>query len=282
MSQENVEVVRAMWAAYARGDFEASLGAYTEDTIWDDTHYRPDGAVHLGRDALVDVVRTWRAAWDDYDIEAEEVLDAGDDRVAVVLRETGRGKGGGVEMANRWGQVTTLRSRQIVHTMVYRRPEEALEAVGLPERAMSQENVETARKAYEAFNRGEVEAVVEILDPAVVWWPAEDEPVTDPHLGHDGYRALISEARELVPDLQVHVEEVFAVGHRVVSHLHFWGRGRDSGVPIEIRETHVARFHDGKVVEVREYRDKTEALEAVGLSFNRRVERRDARRSPAK
>jgi ketosteroid isomerase-like protein len=133
MSQENVEVVRAMWAAYGRGDFEASLGAYTEDTIWDDTHYRPDGAVHLGRDALVDVVRTWRAAWDDYDLEAEEVLDAGDDRVAVVLRETGRGTGGGVEMTNRWGQVTTLRSGQIVHTMVYRRPEEALEAVGLSE-----------------------------------------------------------------------------------------------------------------------------------------------------
>jgi len=131
MSRENVEVVRAMWAAYARGDFEASLGTYTEDTVWDDTLYRPDGAVHLGRDALVEVVRTWRAAWDDYDIEAEQVLDAGDDRVAVVLWEAGRGKGGGVELTNRFGLVTTLRRGQIVHTMVYRAPEEALEAVGL-------------------------------------------------------------------------------------------------------------------------------------------------------
>ena len=131
MSRENVEVVRAMWAPYARGDFEASLGAYAEDTVWDDTRYRPDGAVHLGRDALVDLVRTWRAAWEDYDIEVEEVLDAGDDRVAVVLLETGRGKGGGVEVTNRWGQVMTVRGGQIVHTMVYRAPEEALEAVGL-------------------------------------------------------------------------------------------------------------------------------------------------------
>ncbi len=131
MSRENVEVVRAMWAAYARDDFEASLDAYTEDTVWDDTRYRPDGAVHLGRDALVDVVRTWRAAWDEYDIEAEEVLDAGGDRVAAVLRETGRGKGGGVELTNRFAQVATLRGGQIVHTMVFRAPEEALEAAGL-------------------------------------------------------------------------------------------------------------------------------------------------------
>ena len=133
MSQENVEVVRAMWAAYARGDFEASLEAYTEDTVWDDTRYRPDGAVHLGRDALVGLVRSWRGAWENYEVEAEQLLDAGDDRVVVLLRETGRGKRGGVELTNRWGQVTTVRDGKIAHTLVYRVPEEALKAVGLSE-----------------------------------------------------------------------------------------------------------------------------------------------------
>ena len=133
MSRENVEVVREMWAAYARGDFQASLEAYTEDTVFDDTRYRPDGAVHLGRDALSDLVRTWRGAWEDYKAEAEQVLDAGGDRVAVLLRETGRGKGGGVELTNRWGNVLTVRDGKIVHTMVYRTPEEALDAVGLRE-----------------------------------------------------------------------------------------------------------------------------------------------------
>ena len=133
MSRENVEVVRAMWAAYARGDLEASLGAYPEDTVWDDTRYRPDGAVHVGHDALVEVVRSWRAAWEHYDLETEDVFDAGGDRVAVVLRETGRGKGGGVELTNRWGVVMTVRSGKIAQTVVYRTPEDALEAVGLRE-----------------------------------------------------------------------------------------------------------------------------------------------------
>jgi ketosteroid isomerase-like protein len=133
MSEENVQVVTASWAAYARGDYEASLGAYAENTVWDDTQYRPDGAVHRGHRALVDVVRTWRGAWNRYEIEAEDVLDAGGDRVAVVLRETGEGKGGGIELTNRWGVVMTLRDGKIVHTVVYRTPEEALEAAGLSE-----------------------------------------------------------------------------------------------------------------------------------------------------
>ena len=110
--------MRATWAAYASGDYGALLGAYAEDTGWDDTRYRPDGAVHLGHGALAELARTWRGTWERYDIEAEEVLDAGGDRVAVVLRETGAGKGGGVELTNRWGIVVTVRDGKIVHTIV--------------------------------------------------------------------------------------------------------------------------------------------------------------------
>jgi ketosteroid isomerase-like protein len=133
MSQENVEIVRAMWAAWANGDYDHSLEAFAEDSVWDDTRFRPDGAVHHGLRALVDVSRTWRETWERYDIKAEEVLDVGDDRVAVVLRETGEGKGGGVAVTNRWGVVATVRARKIVHTMVYPTPEEVFEAVGLRE-----------------------------------------------------------------------------------------------------------------------------------------------------
>ena len=131
MPRENVDIVRASWAAYAAGDYTASLSAYAEDTVWDDTRYRPDGAVHVGRDALVNVVRTWQGTWDRLEVEVEDVLDAGGNRVAVAARETGAGKGGGVQLTNRWGAVVTVRDGKIAHTMVYREPEEALAAVGL-------------------------------------------------------------------------------------------------------------------------------------------------------
>ena len=131
---------------------------------------------------------------------------------------------------------------------------------------MSQENVQVIREGYDAFNRGNTEGVVATLDPDIEWWPAADEPITQPYRGHEGYRSLVAEIRDYVPDLQAEIEEVFAVADRVVTCVRFWGRGRDSGVPVEIRETNVARFRDGKIVEVREYREKAEALEAVGLA----------------
>ena len=131
MSRENVEVVRASWTAYAREDFDACLSMYADDTVWDDTRYRPDGAVHRGRDALVELVLAWRGAFDRYTVEVEEVVGCDGDRVAVAARETGRGRAGGVEMTNRWGVVATVRSGLIAHTTVYRTPEEAFQAAGL-------------------------------------------------------------------------------------------------------------------------------------------------------
>ena len=130
---------------------------------------------------------------------------------------------------------------------------------------MSQEVLKMVRAGYEAFNRGDIEAALAPLHPDIEWWPAADEPITDPYRGHDGYRRLVAGIREAVPDLQIEVEELFVAGGRVVACLRFWGRGRDSGAPVEIRETHVTRLRDGKVIEVREYREKDEALEAAGL-----------------
>jgi uncharacterized protein len=130
---------------------------------------------------------------------------------------------------------------------------------------MSQEVLKMVRAGYEAFNRGDMEAALAPLHPDIEWWPAADEPITDPYRGHDGYRSLVAGIREAVPDLQVEVEELFVAGDRVVVCLRFSGRGRDSGVPVEIRETHVARLRDGKVIELREYREKDAALQAAGL-----------------
>ena len=112
------------------------------------------------------------------------------------------------------------------------------------------------RAGYDAFNRGDMEAALAPLDPSIEWWPASDEPITRPYRGHDGYRRLVAEAREVVPDIQTEIEELFVVEDRVVVCVRFWGRGRDSGAPVEIRETHVARLRDGKIVELREYREK--------------------------
>src|SRR5438105_10029572 len=98
--------------------------------------------------------------------------------------------------------------------------------------------LQIVRDSYDTFNRGDVEAALSALAPSIEWWPAADEPETEPYRGHDGYRRLVATVHEVVRDLRVEVEELSAVGDRVVACVRFWGEGRASGVPVEVRETH--------------------------------------------
>jgi ketosteroid isomerase-like protein len=132
MSQENIEIVRTVFDATNRGDWDTVLAAYSPDTEWDDRDLRPEGAVYEGIDAMRAEMRAWFGTWSNYHQEIEQLLDAGDD-VVVVLSESGVGKGSGATMGQRIGVVVTVRGGLIARTRLYRDPTQALEAVGLSE-----------------------------------------------------------------------------------------------------------------------------------------------------
>ena len=131
---------------------------------------------------------------------------------------------------------------------------------------MSQENVELVRCRFDAFNRGDLAAMIELTDPAAVWWDRADDPYAGaPHRGRD---ACMRHLQELLQDaeLQAEPQEFIDAGDRVVVGVRLVGHGRSSGVPFEEFEFHVFTLRMGKVTETHEYRDRAEALEAVGLS----------------
>ena len=130
---------------------------------------------------------------------------------------------------------------------------------------MSQENVEIVKRAVAAFEQG-LDAALPFYDPEVTWEEAEDEPDGETYQGHDGLRALLR--KWLVPfdDLRVEPEEFIEAGEAVVMPYRFRGRERSSGRDITGPETWVFWLRDGRIREVREYRHKGEALEALGLS----------------
>jgi ketosteroid isomerase-like protein len=130
MSQANVEIVRTVFDAVNRGEWDTVLAAYSQDTEWDDRDLRPEGAVHHGIDAMRQEMRAWFGTWSNYWQEIEQIRSAGE-QVVVVLRESGEGKGSGAVMDQRIGAVITVRDGLIVRTRLYRDPAEALEAVGL-------------------------------------------------------------------------------------------------------------------------------------------------------
>jgi ketosteroid isomerase-like protein len=68
MSQENVEVVRRMWEAFLRRDFDQALAAFHPDIEWDGTNL-PDGTIARGHQAIVEHSARWFGMWEDWAIE---------------------------------------------------------------------------------------------------------------------------------------------------------------------------------------------------------------------
>ena len=129
MSDENVAVVRDMWEAFLRNDLEASLAAFDPDVEWDGTNL-PDGKVSHGLDAVVEHTTRWAAMWQTWEVELEEVLDAGGDQVIVFIREQGRSEVG-LQVNERHSELYLVRGGKIVYRKGFSDADEALIEAGL-------------------------------------------------------------------------------------------------------------------------------------------------------
>jgi ketosteroid isomerase-like protein len=130
---------------------------------------------------------------------------------------------------------------------------------------MSQENVEVVREHNEAINRAADQAAVALHDPDSVWHARADEPDAQPHHGHESIQGLIASWRAMFPDIRVEVEEYIDAGDHVIVPSKLCGEGAGSGVAVDAPYTFVFKLRNQKILEVREYHTKAEALEAVGL-----------------
>ena len=129
MSQENVELVRSFYQA---GDPSRFFDLLSEDVELDFSAYPvPDSRVVRGKDAAIDWSRRWWGTWDEYVLEANEIIDAGKDRVVVLQREHGRGKGSGAQLERRWPVVYIIRTGKVARFQPFKTREQALEAAGL-------------------------------------------------------------------------------------------------------------------------------------------------------
>src|SRR5271165_6868534 len=125
---------------------------------------------------------------------------------------------------------------------------------------MSQENVAIIGRAYEAWDRRDIAAVLAACDPDIEWWEREDVPDPAVHRGLDAVGARFAELDGVWTGLSLEPQEFTDAGDFVVVIFCLRGRGRASGVPIEETEVQAFRLRTGRIVELREYRDKDEAL----------------------
>ena len=135
MSQENVEIVRSIYAAWERGNFD--------ETHWVDPNIdcqfigdTPAAGASKGMDGLASAWREWLSAWQDFRVEADEYRGLDGERVLALCRFAGRGKTSGLEIGEVWTEgasVFRIREGKVTELLLYTDYQRALADLGLSE-----------------------------------------------------------------------------------------------------------------------------------------------------
>ena len=100
MSEVSETLVREAWDAYNRGDIPGTIAFFDHDRL---TVYAPptmaNAGTYHGIDGFVEWITSWNEAWDRFHTEILELEQMGDDRVLTKMRQSGVGRGSGIEIA---------------------------------------------------------------------------------------------------------------------------------------------------------------------------------------
>jgi ketosteroid isomerase-like protein len=132
---------------------------------------------------------------------------------------------------------------------------------------MSDENVELVRQGYEAWNRGDLEWLLDHFTADSEFRTAQALPDTDAvYRGREGFREFWNTVREPWETFQMEVERLEPIGDdRVLALLWFHGIGRQ-GVEVTRKFAHLVTIEDRMVSQFVNFAEWQEALEAAGLS----------------
>src|SRR5271165_2921451 len=99
---------------------------------------------------------------------------------------------------------------------------------------MSQENVEIAERAMDAFNRRDLDAYDDLFTQDFEWFPALPSTVEgDGYLGREGIAKYFGEISDTWEEFRVIAEEYRELGSRALMLARIEGRGKGSGVEVD-------------------------------------------------
>jgi ketosteroid isomerase-like protein len=134
MSQENVDVVRRIYAEWETGNFLAALPLLDQEVTFET--FMPDSdqmVVAHGLEELASFMRDWFGQWRDYRVTGDEIRAVGIDRVFVAGRQAATGRQSGAKVDSPGFTVWTFRAGKVVRLLAHYDRVAALEAAGLRE-----------------------------------------------------------------------------------------------------------------------------------------------------
>ncbi len=120
------------------------------------------------------------------------------------------------------------------------------------------------RGAYAAFNRGDIDAAVEPLDPQIEWSEPVEFPGGGAYHGRDEVKKYLAQSRAPWAEGSSEPERFITSGNRIVVFVHARFRLKGSNEWGDVSLADVYTIRGGKIVEMRAFADRQEALRWVG------------------
>ena len=128
-------------------------------------------------------------------------------------------------------------------------------------------NADIVREVFEAFSRRDLDALIALADPDIVFSPATGRLAgrQEPYRGHEGLRRYLADVARVWQELRSEPDEFIELDDRVVctGRVYAWGVGRVIDAPAGW----LWRLRDGRVLEGRVFQTRRAAYEAAGLAW---------------
>ncbi len=127
-----MKTIQAVYDAVNRGDIDAMVPLYAEDCVVDlSESIGPDKDVLRGRDAAVAMWHDWMEHWEAWTWELENATEVPPNTVVAANRVRGTGRGSGIEVDARVGQVWRVADGRVTCVKMFQSEAEALAAAGV-------------------------------------------------------------------------------------------------------------------------------------------------------
>jgi ketosteroid isomerase-like protein len=119
--------------------------------------------------------------------------------------------------------------------------------------------IETIRRGYEAFNRGDFDAAAQHLHPEVEWGRLSE--VETPIEGKDAVRANMDP--NVWSEQRVVINGMEAIGESLLLDTVFYAKGSSSGIELDARSFHVWKIKGGKGFRLQVFVEREDAMRAA-------------------
>ena len=126
-------------------------------------------------------------------------------------------------------------------------------------------NIEIVRRGYDAWNRGDLGGVLELVDPEFEWEPVEI-PWSGTMRTREEFESYLRSLRRIWETFRLEPEELREIGDAVLAVVLERARGRASGVEVEQRMVHVWSFRNRRARRMPTFFSTRQAREAAAAA----------------